>query len=125
VDRFKDVNDNLGHAVGDALLGALARRLCGLVRSTDTVARLGGDEFALILEGLGSPEDGRNLAEKVVDGVRPPFEIGSRTLAVTASAGVAFYDGTAEIDPDELVRRADAALYAAKNAGRDGYRIAP
>jgi diguanylate cyclase (GGDEF)-like protein/PAS domain S-box-containing protein len=125
VDRFKDVNDNLGHAVGDALLGALARKLCGLVRSTDTVARLGGDEFALILEGLGSPEDGRNLAEKVVDGVRPPFEIGSRALAVTASAGVAFYDGTAEIDPDELVRRADAALYAAKNAGRDGYRIAP
>jgi diguanylate cyclase (GGDEF)-like protein len=94
------------------------------VRSIDTVARLGGDEFAVILEQLDGREAGHRIAEKIVVTMRPEFTLEYRTLSITTSMGVAFHQGEEEISADNLVKRADQALYAAKGAGRNNYQIA-
>jgi diguanylate cyclase (GGDEF)-like protein len=90
----------------------------------DTAARLGGDEFAVILEQLAAQEDGRRVAQKIVEAMRPPFAIGDRALKVTTSVGLAFYKGEDPIDGDAILKRADDALYLAKAAGRDNYQVA-
>ncbi len=121
LDRFKNVNDSLGHDAGDELIRQVARRLHGSLRASDTVARLGGDEFAILLPGHGSM-DSVQVARKLLIGMRHPFLIGDRELRVTASLGLAIgpSDGT---DVQTLVKSADTAMYRAKDAGRDRLQV--
>jgi diguanylate cyclase (GGDEF)-like protein/PAS domain S-box-containing protein len=117
LDDFKTINDSLGHATGDELLRAVAIRLAGVVRVTDTAARLGGDEFAVLLEIMDDAEaDADTVAERMLEALRVPFEIGGRELRITASVGLAKSDGTVGVD--ELLRNADTAMYAAKESGK-------
>jgi len=122
LDNFKDVNDTLGHDVGDLLLKATAERLSAALRKGDTVARSGGDEFALILPDLKAVEDAIQVARKIVDSFREPFLIDTHQLVVTTSIGIAVYpnDGT---DEGVLLKNADIAMYQAKQAGRDRYQL--
>ena len=123
IDRFKGVNDTYGHDVGDALIRGFARRLGECIRNTDTAARLGGDEFAVILEELEDTAVGERVAEKIVGAMREEFVLGERRLAVSTSVGVAFYSGAGEVQADVIVKQADQALYEAKAAGRNTYRV--
>lgn len=123
VDKFKPINDELGHAAGDAVLAEVAQRLSACVRSTDTVARLGGDEFVLILEGLNGPEEPGQLASKIVADIARPFTINNMKLMVSVSIGVASYQGH-DSSGAQLLAQADAALYDAKSAGRGTFRLA-
>jgi diguanylate cyclase (GGDEF)-like protein/PAS domain S-box-containing protein len=122
LDRFKHINDSLGHLAGDGLLQEVARRLTGAVRQEDTVARMGGDEFTLLLEDLRRPEDAAVLARKLLDALARPYAIAGKELFVTASVGISLYprDGASA---EELVRNADAAMYQAKDDGRNGYHF--
>jgi len=122
LDRFKQINDTLGHLIGDGLLQEVARRLTATVRKEDTVARMGGDEFTLLLEDLRRPEDAATLARKVLETLVTPCAIGGNELVVSGSVGISLYprDGRTA---DELVRNADAAMYQAKHGGRNGYRF--
>jgi len=122
LDRFKAVNDTLGHPVGDELLGAVARRLSDCVRHGDTVARLGGDEFAIIQTGAPQPASAVGLAERLVLAVAAPFDVGGHKVCIGASVGIALWphDGR---DADQLLKRADLALYAAKSAGGEQSRL--
>jgi diguanylate cyclase (GGDEF)-like protein len=114
LDRFKYINDSLGHHIGDQVLQSVARRLVGVVRKSDTTARLGGDEFAILL--VHSPVDeARGVAQKIVAALEEPIEIGQDALDVRASVGVAGFPAHGE-DADTLLRHADAAMYAAKRA---------
>lgn len=117
LDRFKEVNDTLGHAAGDALLVEAARRLASLIRETDTVSRLGGDEFILLLIGVGQ-EGAQEVSEKVLTVMREPFSVEGRALALSTSIGIALYprDGG---DMGDLLKNADIALYRAKQDGRN------
>jgi diguanylate cyclase (GGDEF)-like protein/PAS domain S-box-containing protein len=117
LDRFKEVNDSLGHAAGDALLQEAGRRLHGLVRETDTVSRLGGDEFVLLLAGVGS-EGAKEVSEKILQLMRDPFTVEGHSLSLSTSIGIALFpvDGT---DIGELLKNADTALYRAKEEGRN------
>src|SRR6185436_15107509 len=121
LDRFKDVNDTLGHHHGDELLRGLADRLRAALRECDTVARLGGDEFAVVLPGVGHGEDALALAEKLRALMEEPFPSGGMMLEVGASVGIAIYprDGA---DADTLLRHADVAMYQAKD-GHLGQQI--
>ena len=123
VDRFKEVNDTFGHAAGDAVLRQVAATLQGCVRQSDTVARLGGDEFVVVLEDIKEWANANSVAEKVLAGMRNPVQLEGRSIAVTSSIGVAYGSGSDECE--ELLGRADAALYEAKKAGRNDYRVAP
>jgi diguanylate cyclase (GGDEF)-like protein/PAS domain S-box-containing protein len=116
VDHFKQINDGLGHATGDAVLRELARRLAASVRSTDTVARLAGDEFVVVLEQVGSPLECERIAAKLQDAIRPPFELDGRAVRVTSSIGIAW---SARPEQAALAHVADEALYRSKRAGRD------
>ncbi|MDP2440479.1 EAL domain-containing protein [Rhodoferax sp.] len=122
IDHFKDVNDTLGHEVGNVLLQAVAGRLQGCLRPGDTVARFGGDEFAVVLADVGHVDDVVRVAQHVADGFKEPFDILGQELFVTFSIGITLYpfdDG----DVDKLLRNADSAMYAAKATGRNGYRF--
>ena len=121
LDRFKNVNDTLGHQAGDALIREFGERLTHLIRHGDTVARLGGDEFAVLVEGAALV-DVRNLANRILAEVRRPFELGGAQAYVGVSIGVALSHESCS-DPLELVRKADIALYSAKDSGRDAYRL--
>jgi diguanylate cyclase (GGDEF)-like protein len=122
LDRFKIINDTLGHTIGDTLLVALSRRLRETVRAEDTVARMGGDEFIFILRGLKSAEDAVKPAQKILDAIRPPFHVGGHELHVTASVGISLHpaDGPGA---DQLLKCADLALYRAKERGRDRIQL--
>jgi diguanylate cyclase (GGDEF)-like protein/PAS domain S-box-containing protein len=122
LDNFKNVNDTLGHDVGDLLLKAAAERLSAALRKGDTVARFGGDEFVLILPDLKGIEDVIQVAQKIVDGFRKPFLIDTHQLIVTTSIGIAVYphDGT---DEGILLKNADIAMYQVKQTGRDRYQL--
>jgi diguanylate cyclase (GGDEF)-like protein len=122
LDNFKVVNGSLGHAAGDRLLVAVARRLRRAVRPEDTVARLGGDAFIVLLEDAADTALPVRLATRLLRAFRTPFRVGGHELVVTASVGIA-YTG-AEIDPGELLRLADIARYQAKAAGRARYALA-
>ncbi|MDF9391798.1 MULTISPECIES: bifunctional diguanylate cyclase/phosphodiesterase [Methylococcus] len=121
VDHFKDVNDSLGHQVGDELLVRVAAQIKEFTRDTDTVARLGGDEFALLLPDLGRDAVSQ-VAEKILVALRKPFEHSGQAFAVTGSIGIALYphDGT---DFETLLRNADTAMYHAKQQGRNRFRF--
>jgi len=122
LDRFKNVNDSLGHPIGDELLKAVGERLQQLVRSEDTIARLGGDEFTILLESVAHDEAIANVAEKVVDALSRPFAIGEHVLHIGTSVGISCYpeDGN---DATTLIKHADAAMYQAKAAGRSNYQF--
>lgn len=122
LDRFKKINDTLGHAAGDLLLQAAAQRLQSLVRSSDTVARLGGDEFAILMERLGARNDITRLAEKIIGALELPFSIEGRQLHISTCIGIAVTpaDGS---DPEALTRAADTAMYAAKQVGKGCFRF--
>ena len=122
LDHFKEINDEFGHAAGDALLRAFAERLNACVRETDTVARLGGDEFVILLEDIREESDARAIADKIVDAMRRDFHVDSKTLRATTSIGIAFTRG--EMTVEGLMKQADTALYEAKGAGRNRYHIA-
>jgi diguanylate cyclase (GGDEF)-like protein/PAS domain S-box-containing protein len=123
LDTFKRVNDVLGHAAGDQLLQHVAQRLSRSLREGDTVARLGGDEFALLLPGQIDGEAAVRVAERVLEVLRQPLELDGHVVCPTASLGLSLFpcDGN---DVAELLRKADAAMYQAKAAGRDRYAVA-
>ena len=120
LDQFKDVNDTLGHPVGDALLKAVTERLRHLVRQTDTVARLGGDEFAIVQSSLDHPRASTVLAERLLHDLSQPFDVAGHHMVIGTSIGIAFApdDGA---DPDTLLKSADIALYQAKSDGRNRF----
>ncbi|RZI42335.1 EAL domain-containing protein [Herbaspirillum sp. HC18] len=120
LDRFKEVNDTLGHGVGDNLLKQAALRLSNCVRESDTVARLGGDEFTMILGELSSESDAERIAQDVLQRLAEPFVLGDEVAYVSASIGITFYpqDGA---EADDLLKNADQAMYAAKEEGRNRY----
>jgi polar amino acid transport system substrate-binding protein len=122
LDHFKDINDSLGHSIGDALLRVTAERLAGLVRKEDTVARFGGDEFVILMTDLRSSEDTAKIAQKLIDTVREPFNAYEREIVITGSVGIAIYpdDGT---QAEVLVKNADTAMYRAKELGRNRYQL--
>ncbi len=122
LDRFKIVNDSLGHKVGDLFLQQVASRLLGLHRAGDTLARLGGDEFILLLSRIERPEDAGVVARKILELFRRPFSVAGRELFVTMSVGIGVfpYDGE---DAEALVKSADIAMYLAKQKGRDNYQF--
>ena len=122
LDRFKHINDSLGHAVGDGLLRSVARRLLACIRSSDTVGRHGGDEFVVLLWDMRHSQDAAVTAAKILQALREPHHINKHKLRITASIGIATYpdDGT---DADTLMKKADLAMYHAKEAGRDSYQF--
>jgi diguanylate cyclase (GGDEF)-like protein/PAS domain S-box-containing protein len=117
LDDFKSVNDSLGHAAGDRLLGEIARRIGETMRAADTIARLGGDEFAVIVDDSGSEQDDRGAAERILAAVAQPVELEGRVLPITASVGVA-RSVPGQTSAEQLVRDADLAMYAAKGDGK-------
>ena len=123
VDHFKQINDTMGHATGDSLLIAFANRLRECVRTTDLVARLGGDEFVVLIEDLDGPAVAEQIARKLIDRLAEGIALPAGCVAVTASIGIAYRAG-AVIGGDELMKSGDDALYAAKAAGRNTFRIA-
>src|SRR5688572_21465581 len=122
MDRFKSVNDALGHDAGDAFLQQVAERLRGATRETDTVARLGGDEFAVLATGISTPADVCFILERILAAIRTPIELSGTRLTPTTSIGAAVYPSSGE-DSDTLLAAADAAMYVAKKEGRNGYHI--
>lgn len=122
LDRFKQVNDTLGHHVGDELLAQVAERLESCIRENDTLARIGGDEFALILADVSGGQNAATVAEKTIAKLSEPFEVEGGEVRTGASIGIALYPQNAE-DLDRLRRYADIAMYEAKQTGRDTYRF--
>ncbi len=122
LDQFKNVNDTLGHPVGDELLKAVAARLRGCLRENDAIGRLGGDEFAIVQSCVSEPHDVSTLANRIHEAIRVPYEVGSHRLVADTSIGIALApdDGT---DPDQLLKNADLAMYSAKANGRSTYRF--
>jgi diguanylate cyclase (GGDEF)-like protein/PAS domain S-box-containing protein len=122
LDRFKVINDSLGHNIGDQLLQAVAARVQSCLRDSDTVARLGGDEFTLLLADLARSDDAAPVASKILEAVRHPFTIEGREFFITTSIGISLYpeDGT---DAESLIKNADTAMYQAKEQGRDNYQL--
>ena len=122
IDRFKTINDTLGHDAGDRLLQALSERLSASVREGDTVARFGGDEFVILLDDVGLDKDIVAIAQKVLETLAPPFDIDSQSLYVTASIGISLYPNDGE-DSGTLLRNADIAMYRAKDLGKNTYQF--
>jgi diguanylate cyclase (GGDEF)-like protein/PAS domain S-box-containing protein len=122
LDRFKTINDTLGHSTGDRLLQQVGARLRGAVRQSDTIARIGGDEFTVILPGLAHPEDAAAVARKIVETLDPPLRIDQQELFVTASLGISLYPHDGDT-PESLIGRADIAMYRAKDSGRNNYQF--
>ena len=122
LDGFKQINDTLGHGVGDALLKLVAERLLATVREVDTVARLGGDEFMIALWHVSSTDDAARVTLKVIESVSQPYSIEGHAVHITISAGVSVYPVHGE-DPNALMKSADLALYEAKRGGKNVYRI--
>ncbi|MCZ6643866.1 MAG: diguanylate cyclase, partial [Gammaproteobacteria bacterium] len=122
LDRFKGVNDTLGHYFGDKLLCAVAKRISAAVRNGDIVARMGGDEFAILLENMNDTQAAETVARKLINVLAEPYELDGHSVNVTISVGITIYpkdDG----DPQTLVKNADMAMYQAKSAGRNCYQF--
>ncbi len=122
LDRFKNINDTLGHSIGDDLLKETAARLSKCVREEDTVARIGGDEFLILLSDIQSARDAIRVARKVLKAMSPMFTIDGRKLHITTSIGIALYPTDGD-DAPALLKNADTALYRAKEAGRNNYQL--
>lgn len=122
LDRFKSINDSLGHRTGDLVLQELGARLRACIRSADTVARMGGDEFVFLLPAVGRTEEAIAVARKVLDAVRRPFNIEGREFVLTACAGISFFpkDGR---DAETLIKHADTALFEGKRRSSDSYEV--
>jgi diguanylate cyclase (GGDEF)-like protein len=122
LDHFKQVNDTLGHPVGDQLLKCVAERLHSCIQDTDLVARIGGDEFAIVQTAVERPEKSSQLANRIVDAISAPFDVAGKYIVIGTSIGIAVApdDGT---DPDQLLKNADMALYLAKTDGRGRHRF--
>ncbi len=122
LDRFKVVNDSLGHMVGDELLTAVSRRLESCLRPDDALARLGGDEFAILLDAIGDPQQANAVAFRIQDALAKPFSIGGREVFSSASIGIAFGEGHYD-NPDDIMRDADTAMYHAKARGKARHEL--
>jgi len=122
LDRFKNINDSLGHAVGDQVLCQVGERLTGAVRASDTVSRLGGDEFVVLLPELESPEQAAGVAEKLLHALSSSLHVEDYDLAVTPSIGIAVFPEDGE-DGESLLKNADAAMYHAKERGRNNFQF--
>ena len=122
MDRFKHINDSLGHAIGDELLRSVARRLLACVRSSDTVSRQGGDEFLILLADVVHAHDAAVCADKIIQALDAPHRIGEHDLRLTASIGIATYPDDAA-DAETLLKNADFAMYQAKYSGRNNYQF--
>ena len=122
LDRFKTINDTLGHAVGDELLQRAAQRLVGCLREGDTIARWGGDEFTILLPQISCVEDAAKVAQKILTSFKTPFRINERDLHITTSIGIALapYDGE---DAETLLKNADTSMYRAKQQGKDNFQL--
>jgi len=123
LDKFKDVNELHGHIVGDQLLTAVTHRMIAALREGDTLARLGGDEFVAVVPNLASIEEALPLIAKLQDSAAAPVAVGGLTLQTSASIGVTFFPQAEDVEPDQLLRQADQAMYYAKLAGRGHYHI--
>ena len=122
LDRFKVINDSLGHMVGDEFLITVARRLETCLRDGDTIARLGGDEFTILLDGIKDYGDAHRVAERVQEVLGEPFHLAGRELFITASVGIK-YSGDGDDQPEDLLRDADTAMYSAKTLGKAQYQV--
>lgn len=122
IDNFKNINDSLGHADGDVLLAAVAKRLLSAVRETDTIARMGGDEFVIVMPDFKSLEDVKRCGLQIVKSIAKPFPIGDRETDITVSVGLCIYPDYG-LEAGELLKNADAAMYAVKHTGRNGLHI--
>ncbi|MGD8784295.1 MAG: EAL domain-containing protein [Thioalkalispiraceae bacterium] len=122
LDRFKQINDSLGHDIGDELLSLVAKRLVECTRSTDTVSRLGGDEFAIMLEGINHADQAASLARKILKSFERPFQVAMHELHSTTSIGIALGPND-DADVDALVKDADIAMYHAKELGRNNFKF--
>ncbi|HEU5250862.1 MAG TPA: PAS domain S-box protein [Thermoanaerobaculia bacterium] len=122
LDRFKVINDSLGHTIGDELLRRVADRLRACVREEDTVARLGGDEFIILAPRVESERGAETVARKILAAIRLPFAVEDRDFFLTTSIGVSLYPGDG-VNPEALVQSADAAMYRAKEQGRDNFQL--
>lgn len=122
LDRFKSINDTLGHAIGDQLLQQVAQRIARCLKQSDTISRWGGDEFTLILPHLHSAEDITKIAQRILTVLEAPFQFGQQELHITASIGIALapYDGE---DAETLLKNADTAMYRAKQRGRNSFEL--
>lgn len=122
VDRFKNINDSLGHSAGDEVLKQVAKRLKASVRAEDTVARLGGDEFVVLLESLTSADAAAHIASKILAAISQPFKVMNKEFFTSTSIGISLYpdDGNS---PAALMRNADSAMYQVKQEGRNSYRF--
>jgi len=120
LDKFKQINDTLGHEVGDLLLVQASERLAGSMRESDTLARMGGDEFNAILPGVSAPEDAERVAASIVESMARPFDLNGIMVEISASVGIALYPSDAQ-DVGQLLIQADKAMYAAKSKGRNRY----
>ena len=123
LDHFKEVNDTLGHDVGDQLLMQVAGRMSACLRRGDTAARSGGDEFIIVLSEISHPEDAAQVADKIIGVLHAPFDLGGHTVRISISIGIAVYPVDSSDDIGDLLRKADQAMYAAKADGRDRYRF--
>ena len=122
LDRFKNVNDNLGHHIGDDLLKQVSERLLDVCRASDTLARLGGDEFTLVVEGLDDVGQLAMIAEKILHAFAEPFSLDTYKLEISVSIGISVFPKDSS-DVNELIRHADTAMYSAKESGRNTYRF--
>ncbi|MFZ5968012.1 MAG: EAL domain-containing protein [Bacillota bacterium] len=122
LDRFKIINDTLGHAVGDELLKMIAMRIKNCVRTDDTVARLGGDEFTVLLPGIAQVEDVGKIANKIMDAIKQPIRIDKHEFYISTSIGIALYPNDGD-DPVTLLKNADVAMYLAKEKGRNNFQL--
>jgi diguanylate cyclase (GGDEF)-like protein/PAS domain S-box-containing protein len=121
LDRFKIINDSLGHGIGDELLVLVAKRLGQCVRDSDTVSRIGGDEFTAVLRGIISPENAGSIAAKVIEAVSKPYTVQGHELYISVSIGIAIFPNDGD-DIETLLKNADTAMYCAKDRGRSNYQ---
>jgi diguanylate cyclase (GGDEF)-like protein len=122
LERFKDINDTRGHAVGDKVLKAVSNRLKKMVREVDTVARLGGDEFVILFDSIDDPRQIAPIAQKIIDGFRLPLEIDGQEYRLGVSIGISVYPQDGD-NATELLDKADLAMYRAKKAGGDTFQF--